>query len=240
MAEHFKSETTLLKSYNEYQARYSKTIRESDKVLLGLIAKQFSPKTLLDIGCSTGNFLSHVRSAFPDMKLTGGDVADSSLAICRAKPNFAEGDIKRMDITGIEGSYDVVVSNALTSIVDDDIFERGMKSIGRALNPGGTFISFEWMHPFDGQSIAIKETTANYPDGLWLYFRPYASVRRALTAAGLGSIEFEEFDIPIDLAFPGPDSVQTYTVKDEGGKRMNFRGILYQPWAFVTAKKPRT
>jgi SAM-dependent methyltransferase len=238
MTELFKSDTTLLKNYNEYQARYSTTIRESDKILLSLIAQQSNRGTLLDIGCSTGNFLSHVRAAFPETKLTGGDIAESSLAICRANPNLAGVDIRRMDITNVEGSYDIVVSNAVTSVVNDDIFERGMKSIARGLKPGGVFITFEWMSQFDGQSIEIREKTRDYPDGFWLYFRSYAHVRSALTAAGLADIEYMPFEIQIDLPFPGFDSVQTYTIKDEHGKRMNFRGVLFQPWAFVTAKKP--
>jgi SAM-dependent methyltransferase len=238
MTSHFRSETQLLTSYNDYQTRYADTIRESDKVLLSLLAKHSGARTLLDIGCSTGNFLAHVRGAFPGLQLTGGDIAESSLAQCRANPKLAGVDIRHMDITQIDGTYDIIVSNAVTSIVAEADFERGMASIGRALNRGGAFISWEWMHPFDGQTIEILEKTQHYPDGLWLYFRPYANVRRALAAAGLIDIEFSEFDIPIDLPFGGYNSVQSYTRNDERGRRMSFRGVLYQPWAFVTARAP--
>jgi SAM-dependent methyltransferase len=245
MTEHFRSETQLLTAYNDYQRRYATTIRESDKVLLRLIAQRPEARTLLDIGCSTGNFLAHVRRAFPHLALTGGDVAEDSLAKCRENPRLAVVDIRHMDITAIEGRYDIITSVAVTSIVPDagsavgkDDFERGMASVSRALNPGGSFISWEWMHPFNGQTIEILEKTPVYPDGLWLYFRPYANVRRALEAAGLVDITFTEFHLPIELPFKGYDSNVTYTRDDAQGRHMSFRGILYQPWAFVTAKRP--
>ena len=41
------------------------------------------------VGCSTGNFLLHLRRALPDLELVGGELAESSLEICRHNPDLA-------------------------------------------------------------------------------------------------------------------------------------------------------
>jgi SAM-dependent methyltransferase len=75
----------FLTFYNDYQKRYASEIAERDKAMLRLIAEKTSGNgTLLDIGCSTGNLLLHIKRAFPGMKLTGGELAESSLTAARA------------------------------------------------------------------------------------------------------------------------------------------------------------
>src|SRR6185437_12434951 len=70
----------FLAYYNDYQKRYAGQIAERDKVLLGIVAEHTGGKgKLLDIGCSTGNLLLHLRRAFPGLVLYGGDLAQSSI-----------------------------------------------------------------------------------------------------------------------------------------------------------------
>ena len=48
--------------------------------MLGLIAEKTQGRGApLDIGCSTGNLLFHIKRAFLEMTLTGGELAGSSL-----------------------------------------------------------------------------------------------------------------------------------------------------------------
>src|SRR5262245_62084252 len=49
--------------YDVYQDRYRNSIRESDKVLIEMIRSVVEGRSasLLDIGCSTGNLLRHIK-----------------------------------------------------------------------------------------------------------------------------------------------------------------------------------
>ena len=69
----------MLARYDDYQQRYRDSIRESDKVLIDLIREAAAgrPARLLDIGCSTGNLLRHIRRLVPGLDLHGGDLAAS-------------------------------------------------------------------------------------------------------------------------------------------------------------------
>lgn len=76
---HYVGDETFLRDYNAYQKKYAGQIRESDKVLIQLV-REIAERSgsleerfrLLDIGCSTGNLLLHLKHAFPSMELTGG------------------------------------------------------------------------------------------------------------------------------------------------------------------------
>ncbi len=230
----------FLAFYNDYQKRYAGEIAERDKVMLGLIAEKTSGKgSLLDIGCSTGNLLLHIKRAFPEMALTGGELAESSLADARANPELAGVEFRTMDMLEIQGQYDCITANAVTYLFRWPEYERAIQSIARALKPGGTFISFDWYHPFEGQDVAITEITEGHPEGLPIHSRSYGRVSRAFTKAGLDAIEFHPFFMPFDIPEPEDKSGTpvTYTVKQDNGNRLSFRGSLYQPWCHVTATK---
>src|SRR5580704_16229199 len=84
----------FLSEYNSYQRRYAHTMRESDKVLVALVKDIVDrsagrPLELLDIGCSTGNLLLHIKNMVPSVNLTGGDLALSSIDECRRNPSLA-------------------------------------------------------------------------------------------------------------------------------------------------------
>jgi SAM-dependent methyltransferase len=230
----------FLAFYNDYQKRYAGQIAERDKVMLGLIAEKTQGRgTLLDIGCSTGNLLLHIKRAFPDMSLTGGELAESSLTAARANPELAGIEFRAMDMLDIPGQYDCITANAVTYLFNHAEYERAVASIARALRPNGTFISFDWYHEFDGQDLAITEFTAGHPDGLVIHARPYSRVSAIFGKAGLDGIAFQPFRIPIDLPEPTDKSGDpiTYTVRQENGDRLCMRGALFQPWCHIVATK---
>ena len=95
--------------------------------------------TCLDLGCSTGNFLGHLRGRFPDLNLVGGDLAESSLEVCRSREDLKDVEISRIDITDIgrESSFDVITVNVVLYLMDTEKLGRAIKSIHEALKPGG-------------------------------------------------------------------------------------------------------
>jgi SAM-dependent methyltransferase len=236
------TDRALLDQYEAYQQRYRDSIRESDKILVELIrgATQGRPASLLDIGCSTGNLLRHVRRLLPELRLTGADLSQSAVEKCRADPGLADISFGVFDMLDLSpaGRFDVIVANAVTVYFDWPDYRKAIASVFAALEPGGSYLAFEWLHPFSVQDLTIIETNDWNPEGLKLCFRPIPKVETLLREIGFASVEFRPFELPIDLPFPGHDAdVVTYTRKDERGHRMAFRGALYQPWCHMIARK---
>ena len=240
--EEYVTDQSFLDSYNDYQQKYASTIRESDRILLGManewMGKNKSASTphLLDIGCSTGNFLLHLkRMCGARLKLTGGDLALSSLDACKANPELAGIDFTVMDITDLpKASFDLVVVNAVLYMFMEDQYQAALLSLRQSLRPGGAVLVFDFGHEF-AQDIEIIEKTSSHPNGLRLCFRPMVKISSSSAAAGFSKVDYKPFVLPIDLPRPADNAeIITYTVKNEQGTRMAFRGTLYQPWCHMT------
>jgi SAM-dependent methyltransferase len=242
------TDAAFLAEYNAYQAKYAQQMRESDRVLIELVLDVITRRQcaegavhLLDIGCSTGNFLLHLRRVFPKMVLSGGDLAESSLADCRANPALQGVTFRALDILELPSSthYDIVTVNAVLYMMTDEQFADALRSMANVLALDGTLIVFDFFHPFE-QDISITEVSRTHPHGLRLRFRPMASVARALHAAGFRDPRFRPFTLPIDLPrHPDNGELITYTVAADDGRRLPFRGTLFQPWCHLTATKSR-
>ena len=234
--------------YHDYQDKYKENIRESDKKLISLISDKMKAQTglekevsLLDIGCSTGNLLKHIKNTFPKCKLSGCDSNEDAISICSNEPNLKDVSFHISDIeklTETQNKYDIITASALLAVFEGKAFFKVIENISQLLNSGGWFFAFDWFHSFE-QEIVWVEKNVNCPEGLPpMVFRPYSQVEAACKEAGLSNLEFHPFQIPIDLEKPSsPESVQSYTVKSENGDRMIFRGGLYQPWCHFAAQK---
>lgn len=234
------NETEFLDGYNTYQRKYGAQIPERDKVTMKLLARLTGGKgKVLDIGCSTGNLLLHVSRFLSGLQLTGGELAESSLAAARENAELARAKLEKMDMLAIPyaGEFDVIVSNAVTYLFDDAQFETACRSVRAALKPGGSWIDFEWFSPHNGQRYTINEISESHPLGLNIHVRPYGHVAKILHATGFERESFEPFDIPIDLPMQNPDGAPiTYTIKADG-QRLQFRGAIYQPWCHLVASR---
>lgn len=238
------SDRSFHDQYVSYQQRYADSIRESDKVLLAMVAEAAGrpDAAVLDIGCSTGNLLMHLRNAMPQARLTGGDMADDVIASCQADADLVGIDFQVMDMTAIAGRYDVVVANATGFFLTAEEYGRALRSVADSLEPGGAYIAFEWLHPFP-QELAIRETSRSHPEGLTIHARSFGAVEGLLHDAGFSKVEFRPFEIPIDLErgatygdnAEGFEDLNSYTVKTETGERLLFRGTLHQPWCHLLA-----
>jgi SAM-dependent methyltransferase len=245
--EKYPHDNEYIRSYIAYQERYAKDARDSDKKLielLGHLLAEHAPAgrqaRVLDIGCSTGNLLVHLRRAFPSLDLTGGDLSELSIAGCKANPALAGVSLEVMDILRLAERpmrYDIVVTNAILYGFTDDLFAGSLKSIHDALVPGGWLVAFDFFHPWE-QNVALIEKSALFPDGHPLHFRSFSSTRAALSAAGFAEPRFTPFEIGVDLPDNGPASISTRTVTARDGRRLQFRGCLSQPWCHMAVRKP--
>jgi SAM-dependent methyltransferase len=239
--EEYVTDKSFLDSYNDYQTKYASTIRESDRILLSLASDWLQQNQteanphLLDIGCSTGNFLLHLkRLCGPRLKLTGGDLALSSLDACKANPELEGIDFEVMDITKLpKESFDLVVVNAVLYMFMEEQYQSALRSLRASLRRGGAVLLFDFGHEF-AQDIEIIEKTSSHPNGLRLCFRPMTKISSSAAAAGFSKVDYKPFVLPIDLPRPADNAeIITYTVKNEQGDRMAFRGTLYQPWCHM-------
>ena len=229
----------FLAAYNDYQQKYATTIRESDRILMNLVDEWVRQRkstdgtpSLLDIGCSTGNLLLHLKRMMGErIRLAGGDMAESSIQLCRENKDLAGVDFDVMNITSLApASYDVIIANAVLCLLDEKQYPSALNSIRRALKPGGIALGFDWIHEFE-QDLEIIEKTASHPTGLRICFRPMTVVSQLASEAGFAKVEYRPFAMPFDLPRPADNAeIITYTRKDEGGARLSFRGTLYQPW----------
>jgi SAM-dependent methyltransferase len=240
--------------YQDYQKRYATEPRESDKVIIAavreLAAKNSTPARplrLLDAGCSTGNLLSHLKRLQPEIELTGGDMVPTILDECRKNPALAGIAFTDLNLLDFRAStpYDFITVNAVLYMLDDAQLKQGLEQVFASLHPGGWLLAFDFFHRFN-QDLAIHEKSRSHPDGLMLHFRPMSQTRPLLERIGFANVEFRPFCIPIDLQSgstftdnrDGFEDLNSYTVKDESGARMLFRGTLYQPWCHLLAQKP--
>lgn len=234
----------FLSDYNSYQAKYAKQMRESDKVVINLIREAVSDLSgaarrlrLLDVGCSTGNLLLHIKRIFPELELSGGDLALSSLEQCRANPELSGIEFKVLDLLKLPAEIcDIVIVNAVLYMMEDEQFEQSIRNLSNCLASGGRMIVFDFFHPFN-QHLSIIEKSRSHPDGLRLVFRPMDMVTRILANAGFCDPDFRPFVLPIDLPLKNDGELVTYTVATSEGRRLPFRGALSQPWCHLVAKK---
>jgi SAM-dependent methyltransferase len=237
------------KTYSNYQSRYVVEPRESDKKSAQLVLSALShvsldrPPRILDIGCSTGNFLRHLKTLLPNADLTGGDLMAAAVEECCQNPQLTGIGFEAMDVFFIptDRPWDVIVANAVNVYFDYPDYERAIRSIATALTPGGTFIAYEWVLEGEREQ-RIVEQSDGHPNGLKFWFRSEYRVGTACREAGFKQIIVEPFDIPIDLPArtPTPEEpdahLYTRTVLDPlTGRRRMFRGTLEQPWAHIIA-----
>jgi len=200
------------------------------------------PAQILDIGCSTGNFLRLLKNMVPSANLTGGDLMDGAIEECRSDLALAGMDFAVMDIFDLPvGEYDVVVANAVAVYFELDEYILALESIAKALRPGGYLVSFDWIFS-DDREKRVVEVSEGHPMGLKFWLRGGPSVRHAIQAAGFEWCDILPFNVPVDLPIgevSGLDpELRTKTVVNPlTGFREQFRGDLYQPWAHVLARK---
>lgn len=250
---HYCSDATFQHNYIAYQGRYKQTLRESDRVLIEHVGRvlprapeQRRAARLLDVGCSTGNLLLHLRQAFPELSLAGADLTAEAVEQCRAVPELAGIPFAVMDMLqlGAEAAYDVILASAVTYLFTPDEYAQAMRSICRALKPGGHYCGYEWFHPYR-QELQIVEWSRSHPEGLKMHMRSFDTVRSVLSAAGFDDVQLRPFTIPVDLAGAssgkdtedGFEDLNTRTVRTEGGERIMFRGALAQPWCHLVARR---
>ena len=237
------NDKNLQKKYINYQSNYKTNPRESDKKVIDLVKKYIPKKQnnrILDVACSTGNFLYHLKNQTFNCDLHGLDLSKESIEYCKSQDYLKQINFFQDDITKFHSKvpYHVITAIAVTCLLDDNQLEKALNSIYNSLEVSGVYIGFEWINPFNFQNLTIVETNEWNPQGYTIRMRTKKTLEDMIKKVGFKSISYQPFNLPFDIEKPGYEKdVLTYTVKNEDNERMAFRGILYQPWHHFVVKK---
>lgn len=235
-AELYTTDSAFSSNYLDYQKNYSSKIRESDGVLINLIReiRRSSKRNLrlLDVGCSSGNFLAHLARLVPGIDMVGIDISPSAIDWCSARPELTEAKFAVQDGLNLSDVFDqpldIVVANAMVHHLSEAGFAEALKSFSSALVPDGYHINFDGFHPFE-QEISVVERSSSSPlAGIPIHYRSFTKVSKLCSDAGFDRVEFHPFEMSFDVPRPADyTSLTSYTIKTDDGHRMSMRGVLH-------------
>ncbi len=230
----------FLREYMEHQDKFVNVPSERDVAFLEIVKGLQNPSmSLLDMGCNTGNFLRMIQRAFPLASLFGVDIVPGFISKARDLSMHVDfDDIKYAvsDMVRFESpiSMDMVVFNASVMCMEDGELVQALMRANENMKNGGSLLIFDYFHPFS-QNLEIKES--HNSDEI-LHLRSYDLARNIAKASGFSDVKFIPFfmknDRPIE---EGTALIQSHTRRFIDGENASFRGAIYQPWCFMTARK---
>jgi ubiquinone/menaquinone biosynthesis C-methylase UbiE len=177
--------------------------------------KGFSPKRILDLGCTVGHATLPFKEMFPEAEVWGIDVAAPQVRYAHARAaalgldvNFAQMNAEETSFP--DGHFDLVVSHILLHETSGKAMPKIFKECARLLAPGGYMIHadlppFDLMDPFT-QFILDNETWYNN-EPFWGAMREMDQVKLAKDAG------FPEDTIRFDTA---PMAVMEFAAESAG------------------------
>ncbi|GGQ93903.1 methyltransferase domain-containing protein [Deinococcus ruber] len=136
-------------TYLQFQAERDRPFFD----LLGQVAMQAAPQTVLDLGCGTGHLTAALAQRWPSAQVTGIDSSAEMLAQAPALPNlrFVQADLSSWTPPH---APDLLVSNAALQWLPDH--DRLIPRLAALVAPGGTF-AFQVPGNFDAPSHKLLE-----------------------------------------------------------------------------------
>jgi len=204
--------------------------KESFKALADLLeARGVGPgAALLDVGCATGELLAHLATRFEGARLVGVDVADELVATARRLLPEAEfAQASALDLPAEHtGAFDTVTAMGCMSIFDEAEVETFWDNLFRAAKPGGLIVVFSPLNEHGVDAVIRHRKRLGGKAGPWeAGWNVFSTDTVAeLVAARGGTLEFERFELPFDLA-PREDPVRTWTLRTERRERQLTNGL---------------
>lgn len=227
--------------YIEYQKQYFDQPRQSDQKILDILKDLFlgGSFSALDIGCSNGALLYHLKNTFPKATLFGEDLSEPAIRSCRNTPALSEVQFEVKDVLDDvpnDRVFDVIILNAILFALPDEHTETAFRHVYSRLCEGGYLVVFDLMTHYE-KNLTIIEKSREFPEGLPLHFRSYEFIRDIGAKSGFSHFNFYPFFINKPLEDKGNHSINTHTVETKNGLFLSFRGCLSQPWCHFVAKK---
>lgn len=98
-----------------------------------------SPKTILDLGCGTGEVLVRLEEKY---EMTGVDLSKEMVELSKKKCNTKDFYVQDMRSLNLEKNYDIVISlfDTVNHLVSLEGLKQTMKSVWNNLNKDGLYI----------------------------------------------------------------------------------------------------
>jgi ubiquinone/menaquinone biosynthesis C-methylase UbiE len=209
--------------------------------------KGFSPKAILDMGCTVGHSTVPYKEIFPQADVTGIDVGGPCVRYAHARAKALGQDVHFMqrsaEDTGYEAeSFDLIVSHILLHETSGQAMPRIFRECHRLLKPGGYMIHAD-LPPFDkvdpfSQFILDNETYYNN-EPFWGAMRDKDQISMAADAGfPADSIRFDNAPMAV-MEFAAPDA----SYQEEAAEALADRDFVageYAPgggWEVLIAQK---
>jgi SAM-dependent methyltransferase len=121
--------------------------RARNALICGLIRRHApTAASLLEVGCGTGFVLQGVRTAYPALRLGGGEISLRGLAVARQRVPDAQ--LLQLDATRLpfEAEWDATAAFDVLEHLDND--QAALAELARAVVPGGTVLLTVPQHPW--------------------------------------------------------------------------------------------
>lgn len=235
-----------MSDYLAYQEKYRDTPRESDRLLIELVSQRVPEGGLvLDVGCSTGNLLRHLRAVRPDLSLVGMDLSVESIGGAKADElasihdpgtliSFNVRDVLAGPPFNDTVEFHAAILNAVLYCLNDQQTLAALCNIHSILRPGGHLFIWDYLQHWE-QRLTITEESERYGKATF-HIRPYSLLNHLAKQAGFTGCEFVPF-CPSHL--PVPDDPYDLTSWTYSGNPhgFSFRGGLAQPWCHAVLTK---
>jgi ubiquinone/menaquinone biosynthesis C-methylase UbiE len=150
-------------------------------------------RTILDLACGTGGFLSDLAATFPRARLLGVDLSTAYLAqSARQAPEALRIQANAERLPFADGSLDALTSIYLFHELPPKVRKVVAREIARVLKPGGVFVLADSVQPADEPQLArlLEAFPAYFHEP---YYASYSKTDLAALFAGAG-LRFVEAD----------------------------------------------
>lgn len=146
--------------------------RETIKLLKKYNMLPLSGKSVLEIGCGTGqNLIEFIRMGATPHDIIGNDLLENRIATAKSllpeDVSLICGDAATLDLPN--NSFDIILqSTVFTSILDDELQIKIANHMWELLKPGGVILWYDFIHanPYnpDVRAVPIKKIHKLFPD----------------------------------------------------------------------------
>jgi SAM-dependent methyltransferase len=185
-------------------------------------------RSLLDVGCATGELLGHLASHLPGARLVGVDVADQALAEARRLlPGATFVAASALALPAAYGAaFDVVTAVGCMSIFDETEIGSFWDNLFRVTRPGGLIVVLSPLNEYGVDTmIRHRKRLGGMPprwETGWNIFSRETIAE--LVAERGGTLDLQRFQISRDLP-PREDPVRTWTIRTTDRDRQLINGL---------------
>ena len=136
--------------FNSIKDEYSEAIKrinpcyiEMIEATLSYFPHNWTPNSILELGCGTGNLTILLRAKFPKANILGIDISRDSLEVCKKRLKGNNVELRKMDLQTVmfdNESFDIVISSLTIHHLTDTKRKALYKKAFKWINKNGWFV----------------------------------------------------------------------------------------------------